>query len=189
MIQKSTFNLMPWIAVEAMIFIIITTSCSSHRYGAYFNDTSKSSRSNHLGEEREIASISKAQSYAPNKDELLATTENKPMIKTEKNLQTGLAKNQIHASKKVNQLSHAEIKSIKHEIKEAASKFRKAEKPDRILTTNDMPRYKYLTWAAGLLLAGLLFVAFSSSASVLGVLASLAFTGALVFFILWLVKK
>ncbi len=111
------------------------------------------------------------------------------MIKIEKEVQVHLAKNQIQTSQKVNQLSHAEIKSIKREIKEVALKFRKAEQPDRAKTTNDMPRYKYLSWAAILALAGIVFVAFSSSASILGILASIAFTGALVFFILWLVKK
>lgn len=52
----------------------------------------------------------------------------------------------------------------------------------------DMPRWRYLMWAGVLFLAGLIFVAFSS-AEILGILSTLAFTGALVFLILWIIKK
>ena len=172
-----------------LIYSTLLSSCSTHRYGAYFRDTSKSDPGRIQSNNNEFINTSIANSTGIDNTSLLATLKNEPMIQTNKDIPLNLAHKEVDRSKAFNQLSKIELKAIKREIKEVTSKYRKSSNPENVSTIHEMPRYKYLTWAGGLLLAGILFVALSSSATFLGYLATLAFTASIVFFILWLVKK
>lgn len=166
--------------------LVMFMGCASHRYGAHFHEYSEVNPINTLGTssssmEQKIAGIRMDESNT------VASLRNDPMVWPEqpasRNMMT-LHPNDVKPSEP-NKRTIAPIKKVRKMV--LLSK--QADKPDSIESKKEMPRYKYLRWSGFLLLAGILFVAFSASATILGVMGTLAFTGALVFFILWILKK
>lgn len=161
---------------------MIVIGCASHRYGAYFQDDTKVSLAKSAQAVVSIKGITENPVKSKAEPPLVASLRNEgnPMNKQDVT---------IKESKPTFTLRKTEIKLIKQELKKAVLNYKRTGKPDSVESIKEMPRYKYLSWAGILLLVGILFVAFSAAASALGVLGTVAFTGALVFFILWILKK
>lgn len=161
---------------------MIIVGCASHRYGAYFQDDTKVNSANYSLavastnriHEMHEKNISVPPAVAPLRN------EGNPMNKQDVT---------IKESKHTFTLRKTEIKLIKQELKKAVLNYERTDKPDSIESIKEMPRYKYLTWSGILALVGIVLVAFSASAGAVGVLATIAFTGALIFLILWILKK
>ncbi len=173
--------------VLPMMSVILIMGCSSQRFGAHFNDYQK------------VNSINAPPGASSGSDQvplekrdgppLLTSLRSDPVLLDEPGEQLTLAIPTDIKSNLSYPLSKSEIKSIKREVTKRVLSYERTSKADSISSIKEMPRYKYLTWAGILVLAGILFVAFSAAASALGVLGTIAFTGALVFFILWILKK
>lgn len=171
-----------------MMSVILIMGCSSHRYGAHFNDYQKF---NSINPPPWGSSLGSDQVPLKNQDKppLLTSLRSDLVLLDEPGEQLTLVIPTDIKSNYSYPLSKSEIKSIKREVPKRVLNYERTGKAYSISRIKEMPRYKYLSWAGILLLVGILFVAFSAAASALGVLGTVAFTGALVFFILWILKK
>lgn len=160
--------------------MIIVIGCSSQRYGAHFQDYQRVNTIN-------TAPVAAMEN--PIESRAVASLDNDPAL-------LDVPHDALQANPPVEAATHPDkpgnrdLKSTKKAIKKIVLQYREKEnQPTGIQSTTDMPRYKYLMWTGILALLGIVLVAFSGSGSALGVLATVAFTGALVFFILWIIKK
>lgn len=164
--------------------ILFTTACSSSKYGAHFR-----------GYNEQLLSVSPIEKPANTLRSPLFDMDNSNLQAASARLtiQSGSATNatQFRPPQQINEpsvtVTRVELATpVNYRTSNQYSPRRKSLHVEKI---KEMPRWRYLSMAGILLVSGILLVAFSSAATFLGVLATVAFTAALVYFILWMIKK
>jgi hypothetical protein len=162
------------------MMILFITACSSPKYGTHFQEYN-----------------TKALSISSSMPTTLSTT-----FEVDK---SSLFTSSIHPAPSFSNNRNAiQLKNLQKTNKESSftnsekcfvnliknnNQYLKTRKSFHIENTYEMPRWRYLSMAGILLFSGIVLVALSSASTFLGVLATLAFTGALVYLILWMIKK
>ncbi len=160
--------------------ILFITACSSPKYGANFQEFNTKALAISASMPKTLSST-----FEVDKNSLLTSSIHPaPFFSNSLNpiqLKNLRGNNKVTSSTNTRMGFNNQTKNI--------NQYSKTRKSFHIENTYEMPRWRYLSIAGLLLFSGLVLVAFSSSASFLGVMATLAFTAALVYFILWMIKK